>query len=205
MDVPTPVSISSSLQRSVEQFVDIPTSVRGISGSLQGFPPEQYSAQRTASQIADIPVPGRGDLGCLLGFSPEQGTTAPHVSPERISERIVESGAGGDFPSPRSGPRVVLPRQGAPGAEQLADIVSSGGPHGFLPGQFSTWPRGPDHVDEHLPDSAEWVQFRATATGTDAPMRLPGSHLRASISSGLVRGPKKRSLVLAQGYPCQYI
>ena len=30
----------------------------------------------------------------------------------------------------------VLPRQGsaAAGAEQLADIVSSGGPHGFLPG-----------------------------------------------------------------------
>ena len=35
VEVPTPVSISSSLQRSVEQFVDIPTSVRGISGSLQ--------------------------------------------------------------------------------------------------------------------------------------------------------------------------
>ena len=28
------------------------------------------------------------------------------------------------------------------------------------------------------------------STGTDAPMRLPGSHLRASMSSGLVRGPR---------------
>ena len=28
-------------------------------------------------------------------------------------------------------------------------------------------------------------------TGTDAPMRLPGSHLRASMSSGLVRSPRE--------------
>ena len=166
MEVPTPISISSSLQRSMEHIVYIPTSVRGVSGSLQVFLPEQYSAQRTALQIADIPVPGRGDFGCLLGFPPEQGTTAPHVSPERISERIVEQfGAGGDFPS-RAGPRVVLPRQGsaAAGAEQIADITCSGGPHGFLPGQVSSWSPGPDHVDEHLPDSSEWVQFRASAT-----------------------------------------
>ena len=31
----------------------------------------------------------------------------------------------------------------------------------------------------------------STITGTDAPMRLPGSHLRASRSSGLVRGPRR--------------
>ena len=78
---------------------------------------------------------GRGDFGCL-GFPPEQGTTAPDVSLERISERIVEQfGAGGDFPSRRAGPPVVLPRQGSAtaGAEQIADITSSGGPHGFPP------------------------------------------------------------------------
>ena len=92
-------------------------------------------------QIADIPVPGRGGSGCLLGFLPEQSTTALRVSPERISERIVEQiGAGGDFPSRRAGTRVVLPRQGsaAAGAEQIAEITSSGGPHGFHPGQVST-------------------------------------------------------------------
>ena len=77
-------------------------------------------------------------------------------------EHIV---AGGDFPS-RAVPGFVLPGQGstAAGAELIAGITSSGGPHGFLPGQVSTWPPGPDHVDEHLPDSAEWVLFRATAT-----------------------------------------
>ena len=59
-----------------------------------------------------------------------------------------------------------LPEQGttASVAEQTADIPAGGGPHGFLPGQFSTSSPGPDHVDEHLPDSAEWVQFRASAT-----------------------------------------
>ena len=73
------------------------------------FRPEQSSAQRTASEITDIPVPGRGGSGCLLGFHPEQGTTALHVSQERISERIVEQiGASGDSPSRRAGPRFVL-------------------------------------------------------------------------------------------------
>ena len=120
VEVPTPVSYSSSSQRSMEQIVDIPASVRGVSGSLQGFHPEQSTAQRTALQIADIPVPGRGDFGCPFGFLPEQGTSALHVSQERISERIVEQiDSGGDFPSRRAGPRFVLPRQGstAAGAE----------------------------------------------------------------------------------------
>ena len=160
VEVPTPVSC-------MVQIVDIPASGRGVSGSLQGFLPEQSTAQRTALQIADIPVPGRGGSGCLLGFHPEQCTTALHVSPDRISERIVEQiGAGGDFPSRRAGARVVLPRQGsaAAGAKQLADIVSSGGPHFFHPGQVSTASPGPVHVDVHLPDSAEWVQLRDAAT-----------------------------------------
>ena len=72
----------------------------------------------------------------FLVLSQNREQTALHVSQERISERIVEQiDAGGDFPSRRAGPRVVLPRQGsaAAGAEQLADIVSSGGPHGFPP------------------------------------------------------------------------
>ena len=81
-------------------------------------------------------------------------------------EHIV---AGGDFPS-RAGPRFVLPGQGsaAAGAEQIADITSSGGAHGFLPGQVSTASPGPVHVDEHLSDSAEWVQCHDAAT-TDRP------------------------------------
>ena len=69
VEVPTPVSCT-------EQIVDIPASVRGVSGSLQGSLPEQSTAKRTASQIADTPVPGRGGSGCLLGFPPEQRTNS---------------------------------------------------------------------------------------------------------------------------------
>ena len=150
VEVSTPVSC-------MEQIADIPVPGRGVSGSLLGSLPVQSTAKRTASQFADFPVPGRGGSDCLPGF---------HVSQERISERIEQIGADGDFPSRRAGPRVVLPRQGSAvaGAEQLADIVSSGGPHGFLPGQSSTASPGPVHVDVHLPDSAEWVQLRDDAT-----------------------------------------
>ena len=93
VEVPTIISYSSLFQRTLEQNVDIPTSVHGVSGSLQGFLPEQYSSQRTASQIADIPVLGRGGSGSRLGFPPEQSTTALHVSQERISERIEQIGS----------------------------------------------------------------------------------------------------------------
>ena len=154
VEVPTILTPTRIALRIAEQIVDFPASARRVSGSLQGFPPEQSSAQRTASQIADIPVPGRGVFGSPQGSLPEQRTTALHVAQERISERIEQIDAGGEFPSRRAGPRVVRPRQGsaAAGAEQLADIVSSGGPQG------STASPGPDHVDEHLPESAEWVQ-----------------------------------------------
>ena len=69
VEVLTPVSISSSVQRSMEQIVYIPASVRGVSGSLLGFPPEQ-------------------------------GTTAPHVSPERISVREEELTRASSFDLP---------------------------------------------------------------------------------------------------------
>ena len=162
VEVPTILTPTRIALRIAEQIVDIPASARGVFGSSQGSLPEQSSAQRTASQIADIPVPGLGGSSCLLGSLPEQRTTALHVAQERISERIELIDAAGDFPSRRAGPRVVRPRQGsaAAGAEQLADIVSSRGPHGFLPGQGSTASPGHDHVDEHLPESAEWVQSR---------------------------------------------
>ena len=54
-------------------------------------------------------------------------------------------------------------------ASQFADIPvpglgGSGCLLGSLPGQGSPASPGPDHVDEHVPDSAEWVLFRASAT-----------------------------------------
>ena len=160
--------VERRLPQMVDQLVDVPTVL---------------SPLRIAEQIVGIPAPQRGGNWSLQGPLPGQSSTlspfpkriserfvekfAVSSPAERISERIVEQiavpstterlseriveqiAAGGDFPSRRAGPRVVLPRHGsaAAGAEQLADIVS--------------WP---DHVDEHLPESAEWVLFRATAT-----------------------------------------
>ena len=129
-DIPTRTPVRDP--QLVEQLVEVPTILNFL------------------KQKVDIPVPGRGSSGCLLGSLPEQRTTALHVAQERISERIEQIDAGGDFPSRRAGPRVFRPRQrsAAAGAEQLADIVS----------------HGPDHVVEHLPESVEWVQLRDEAT-----------------------------------------
>ena len=52
VEVPTPVSYSYSSQRSMEQIVDIPASVRGVSGSLQGFP--QYRARRSGLRCRSL-------------------------------------------------------------------------------------------------------------------------------------------------------
>ena len=167
-------------------------------------------------------APVLGDVGRLAGldgFLSGQCSTA--AGAEQLSD-ILSSG----------GPRCVLPGQGstAAGAEQIADIPSSGGPHGFLPGQVSMAFLGAEHGhDGHghgalhgspprlrsccwssrlcpgtefnssscgcarggLPPSgcSTVTPLRASPiTGTDIPMRLPGSHLRASRSSGLVRG-----------------
>ena len=71
VEVPTPVSYSSLLQRTVEQHVDIPVPVGGGRNAvLQGFVPEQSStttfssaeriSERIMEQIVDFPVAGGG-------------------------------------------------------------------------------------------------------------------------------------------------
>ena len=149
VEVPTVLTPTRIAVQIAEQIVDIPASARGVSGSLQGFPPEQSSAQRTASQTADIPVPGRGVFGSPQGSLPEQSTA------KRTAEQIVgipvPCGGHGRLPG-------SLPGQGstASAAEQIADIPSStavseqnvstpapcrgglrGGLHGFPPVQGS--------------------------------------------------------------------
>ena len=70
VEVPTPVSYSSLLQRTMEQYVVIPVpGFGGRNAGLQGFLPEQNStttfccaeriSERIAEQIVDIPVSGR--------------------------------------------------------------------------------------------------------------------------------------------------
>ena len=65
VEVPTIISFSS-LQRNVEQFVNIPVPRGGVR-RLQGFPPEQGSTALPSEQIVDIPVP-HGES--LHGFLP---------------------------------------------------------------------------------------------------------------------------------------
>ena len=83
MEVPTVVSYSSFLQRTVEQTVDNPASRgRGRRGGLQGF----FPGQSTTAAAVDIPVP-RGDL---QGFLPDQGSTASSShSPDAANEAGV--------------------------------------------------------------------------------------------------------------------
>ena len=87
MEVPTLVSYSS-LQRTMEQHVDIPVPRRGgRNAGLQGFTPEQSStstlssavriSKRIVEQIVDIPVSGGG----LHDFRPGQSSSSSsHVS-----------------------------------------------------------------------------------------------------------------------------
>ena len=66
-----------------EQLVEVPTIV---SFSL---------LQLIMEQSVDIPVPDRGvRIAGIQGFLPGQSSTALHVSPERISEQIVEQIVG---------------------------------------------------------------------------------------------------------------
>ena len=83
VEVPTVVSYSSLLQRTVEQTVDNPASRgRGRRGGLHVFFPGQSSTAATV----DIPVP-RGDL---QGFLPGQGSTASSShSPDAENEAGV--------------------------------------------------------------------------------------------------------------------
>ena len=102
LEVPTVVSFSS-LQRSVEQNIDIPVpQVRGGGGGgLQGFRPGQGSPAVDVEQIVGNPVPQRRRRrsGGVQSSLPGLGSTA-------YLEQIV------DLPA-RGGPQGFLPGQGS--------------------------------------------------------------------------------------------
>ena len=98
VEVPTTVSYSS-LQRTVEQHVDIPVpGGGGPSSGLHGFLPRQCStaspsrkriSERIVEQIVD-PV----SRGSLPGSLPGQSSSSSH-SPASVEERADEPGQGG--------------------------------------------------------------------------------------------------------------
>ena len=88
------------------------------------------SLLRTVEQHVDIPVPGGGgSVSCLHGFLPGQRSTSL-TSRKRISERIVE---------------------------QIVDPVSSGRPHGSLPGQGSSSSHSPAGDEERSDEPGKGV------------------------------------------------
>ena len=98
VEVPTIISFSS-LQRTVEQHVDIPVpGGEGPSSGLQGFssgqsstasPSKKRLSERIVEQILD-PV----SCGRLHGSLPGQGSSSSH-SPTGVEERANEPGEGG--------------------------------------------------------------------------------------------------------------
>ena len=88
VEVPTVVSYSSLLQRTVEQHVDIPVPRgRGRLAGLQGSSPGQSSTAPTVEQIIDIPGGG------LQGFRPGSPASSFH-SPAGSDGDAYEAGIG---------------------------------------------------------------------------------------------------------------
>ena len=86
------------------------------------------SLQRTVEQHVDIPVPGGEDQFWSSSFSSGRSSTVTPSSEKRFSERIVE---------------------------HIVDPVSSGGLHGFLPGQGSSSSHSPAGVEERADEPGE--------------------------------------------------
>ena len=123
VEVPTTVSYSS-LQRTVEQNVDIPAPGRGgrISG-LQGFLPEQSSTawlaaqERSSERVVEQIVDSRAVGGGLQEFRPGQGSSASSsVSPGHAGEGVFRT-----FPQKQKSAKWT-PHSGS---ELSADFTSS--------------------------------------------------------------------------------
>ena len=132
VEVPTIISYSSLFLQTLEQNVDIPSSVHGVSGSRLGFPPEQsttalhVSQERISERIEQIGsggdfasrragphdfLPGQSSAarfgtdvrgGGLQGSVPGQGSTVPLGA---------QSGVGRQRPRPRQGSTALRGRR----------------------------------------------------------------------------------------------
>ena len=91
VEVPTIISYSSFLQRTVEQTIDIPVphdrGGRGGGTGLQGFSQGQGTTARSGAEFVNIPVPGLGGESSRGGL---QGSRARQNSIARAVEQNVE-------------------------------------------------------------------------------------------------------------------
>ena len=147
VEVPTTVSYSS-LQRTVEQLVDIPVpGGGGPSSGLQGFLPRQRStaspsrkriSERIVEQIVD-PV----SRGSLPGSLPGQSSSSSH-SPAGVEERADEPGEGVFRTFPQN--------------KKSAKVTSHSGSE--LPPHPSS-----STAAAQLEDSVEWVRLKDDKSG----------------------------------------
>ena len=179
VEVPTIISFSS-LQRTMEQHVDIPVPRRGDQNDgLQGFLPEQSStathssekriSERIVEQIVDIPG------GDLQSFRPEQSSPSSSHFQGGVHEGLDESGEG-FF---RTFTMMKKVRR-SPDTRVRGCTPVSAHPRWRL----SSWMR-----PCRTPSSGcSSVTAASPLTGTDALMRLAGSRCLASTWSGSARG-----------------
>ena len=115
--MPTIVSYSSLLLRSMEQNVDIP--VPGHGAGLQGLFPGQSSTTLVA-QTVDNPSPGGG----LQGFRPGQSLSAPSSSPAGVHENADDLAEGIFRTFPRAKKSEVRRQSEYEGARQVEHMDS---------------------------------------------------------------------------------
>ena len=183
VEVPTVVSCSSFLQRTVAQTVDNPASRgRGLRGGIEGF----FPGQGSTAAVVDIPVP-RGDL---QGFLPGQGSLASSfIAANEAGQRVFSHFS--PWKKVRSAGQVSadLPRH-----------VSSWTPAAYVqPSGFH---------EEQLAMEKEEDEGDVSAFGADAvPPRYLGTVYRVHVAGGVIKGDDGRMctfrssrLELAVGY-----
>ena len=128
VDVPTIISFSS-LQRIVEQNVDVPVPRGGVR-DLQGFPPGQASTV-TSFSLERISERNVEQIACFSGgglqdFLPGQSSSSSSHDPARASDALDAPGYGGVFAlfSREKSAECRAGQCGPAPARQLTDTVS---------------------------------------------------------------------------------
>ena len=193
VEVPTIVSFSS-LQRTMEQHVDIPVPRRGgpITGLLLDRVQQRPSSKKrisewTVEQIVDPVSSGR-----LLGSLSGQGSSSSH-SPAGVEERADEPGEGFFRTFPQNQKSAKLASRSSP---RVPTSVSPSTPAA----QLEVAP---------LPDSVEWVQLRERHAGETYYWNRRTNSTVWQAPAGFdvvwIGDRNEEGLVLAQGYACQYV
>ena len=179
VEVPTIISYSSLLQRTVEQNVVIPVPDRGGRNvGLQGFSPRQSSTAQLASQkrsserIVEQIVDSRVLGGGLQDFRPVQGSSASSSS----SREHAGEGVFRTFPELKKSPKL--------GSHSLSELLPESSPSTLNPHQMAPPDERTSMVDAN---GHAWVRLNTAEPGywasTVAPALGALRCLRSSSST----------------------